>query len=391
MTIKSDNGHGMSNSQIDEILRVVNENGGAHGNKGNDFQKYWALSHMFKLEAEGVPDFLVLFESLQDVAVLNSATTPSEVKIYQIKKKDRNDWSWNDLTHLTIPQKETSGDKKRKKNSDNLSNIKNSPIGSLYASIIALNGLDGEGFFVSNQPCNLELDDGNNVATSTARHLSKLEKSYLEKLTAGLETLHAAGTLPARPELIKIEAVTIHPDEPDAHVYKRIFDFLEIHHRGHEGQTKSLIRAYMAIIGPLSRQTKTCASFDELRRTRGYSKAEFKDCLNRLQYQPDTLKYIEDMLGELNVTSVLRTKIRMHACKILEKQVCDAIDPSIVGFNKDIDSLLDESILSLPIAEILEYIEVQIATKYPSIRPEKLIAYSLLRVIRKCADQTSED
>lgn len=377
----------MGNSQIDDVLRVVNENGGAHGNKGNDFQKYWALSHMFKLEADGVTDFLVLFESLQDVAVLNSSITPSEVKIYQIKKKDRNDWNWYGLTNLAVPQKEVPGDKKKKKATEDISSIKDSPIGKLYSTVIALNDLDSKGYFVSNQPCNLELEGGGNVATSTARYLSKLEKSHLKKLTAGLETLHAFSPLPARPELIGIEEVTIHPDEPDAHVYKRIFDFLEIHHPGHEGQTKSLIRAYMAIIGPLSRKTKTCKSFEELRQTRGYSRAEFKDCLNRLQYQPDALRYIECMLDEIGATAVFRTKINLHASKVLENQVRDATDPISASLNKDIDNLLDEHTLSLPTSEIIEYIKSQVAMKFSSIQPEKLIAYSLLRVVKKCADQ----
>lgn len=67
----------------------LSETGGGHGQKGVDFQRYWAILRIFELKQSGTSDFLLLFESLQDVAEFDSEAAPSRVDIYQIKKKRR--------------------------------------------------------------------------------------------------------------------------------------------------------------------------------------------------------------------------------------------------------------------------------------------------------------
>ena len=79
------------------------ETGGGHGQKGVDFQRYWAILRIFELKQDGSNDFLLLFESIQDVAEFNSESAPSRIDIYQIKKKDGGEWSFNELTGLLKP------------------------------------------------------------------------------------------------------------------------------------------------------------------------------------------------------------------------------------------------------------------------------------------------
>ena len=95
----------MNNDAITDLLSVVNdtvlaETGGGHGQKGIDFQRYWTIHHMIELENSGVEDFLILIEAVQDVAELDSCTSPTSICLYQVKKKDRKEWSWNELTKL---------------------------------------------------------------------------------------------------------------------------------------------------------------------------------------------------------------------------------------------------------------------------------------------------
>jgi len=92
----------MATSQVGEVFQVatnkaLTETGGGHGQKGVDFQRAWALSRMFEIEDSGATDFLFLFEAIQDVAVLDSPTKPTTIQIYQVKKKDRNEWEWSKL------------------------------------------------------------------------------------------------------------------------------------------------------------------------------------------------------------------------------------------------------------------------------------------------------
>ena len=85
-----------------ELLLVANnpkysETGGGHGAKGVDFPRWWAVFRMMELEKANEPDYLLLFESVQDVAELDSATMPTRVKVYQVKKKDAGTWTWSVL------------------------------------------------------------------------------------------------------------------------------------------------------------------------------------------------------------------------------------------------------------------------------------------------------
>lgn len=75
-----------------EVLELANdksfsETGGAHNQKGVEFQRNWALVRMFELEAVQPSDFLFLFEAIQDVALFDSAQAPTDVKIFQVKEE----------------------------------------------------------------------------------------------------------------------------------------------------------------------------------------------------------------------------------------------------------------------------------------------------------------
>jgi hypothetical protein len=63
---------------IAEVLTAANnkslaETGGSHNQKGVDFQRNWALIRIFQLDdEEDDSDFVVLFETVQDIAILDS-------------------------------------------------------------------------------------------------------------------------------------------------------------------------------------------------------------------------------------------------------------------------------------------------------------------------------
>jgi len=66
---------------------LTKDRGGRHGGKGHEFQRYWALRHLLKLDLER-DDYLLLIEFIEDVAVLNTAIAPTGLDLYQIKKKE---------------------------------------------------------------------------------------------------------------------------------------------------------------------------------------------------------------------------------------------------------------------------------------------------------------
>lgn len=50
----------------------ITESGGEHANEGVDFARYWAISALLDKELAGEVDYAIVFEYLQDIAILDS-------------------------------------------------------------------------------------------------------------------------------------------------------------------------------------------------------------------------------------------------------------------------------------------------------------------------------
>jgi hypothetical protein len=73
------------------------EKTGANATLGITYQQWWATLKATELYAGGA-DFALGIEYKEDIAVLDSATAPSRVEFYQVKKHERDGvWTWSDL------------------------------------------------------------------------------------------------------------------------------------------------------------------------------------------------------------------------------------------------------------------------------------------------------
>jgi len=77
---------------IDEICHVegddsLHEYGGGHGNKGNDFARFWLINELLSLAQTGTNDYLFILEYVQDIARLDASNQPTKITLYQLKKK----------------------------------------------------------------------------------------------------------------------------------------------------------------------------------------------------------------------------------------------------------------------------------------------------------------
>lgn len=386
-----DSGFDMDSDQAEEILHVarrkdLTESGGGHNQKGIEFQRTWALDRMFELESLGKEDFLFLFETIQDVAELDSSVSPSSIRIYQVKKKDRGEWKWGELTNLVEPGKI------RRKSKHPAPEIQDSPIGKLYSSVLAFEGLRSNGEFISNSGCDLPLVGGGNAATSLPCDLSNLEAEHLKSLKLGLETLHASGTLSADPSLIHVGKVHINPDAPIKYLIGTVVVFLTSRSPRHAGQAQSLVEALLAKVGPLGAKTDKCSTFEELRKERGYSRSEFASALSQLEHLPDYLLLLEDWLSQLELEGSInffeKTGVRVAASKIFRLQVMNGEDPIIAPLVIEIDDWLESNSLSGKISLFLESAKLDLASKFPLIRDPDFTALFLLRALKKCVAQT---
>lgn len=381
----------MDNSRLGEILQVARckhlaESGGGHAQKGIDFQRAWAVERMFELEKSGTRDFLFLFEAIQDVAELDSADNPSSIRIYQVKKKDRGEWSWHELTNLLEPGK------RRRASKNPPPDIKDSPLGKLYASVLAFRQLKSSGRFISNNGCNVPLKGGGSAATSLPCDLSRLEVQHLDLLTKGLETLHKAGTLPANPSLIHVEKVAIHPDQPVKCLLGSVVMFLSARSPRHAGQAQALVEALLAKVGPLGAKTDTCSTFEEFRKEHGYSRCEFASALSDLESVPDLLVLLDDWLTKLDAEGAIslmdKSAIRVAASKIFRLQVMGEEDPLILPLLADIAKWLESNHLGSSLNAFLGKAKTDLAAAHPLIRSADFTAHFILRALRICVAQT---
>ncbi len=377
----------MSNNQIEEVFRIatrkdLSETGGGHNQKGVDFQRAWAIERMFDLEASGASDFLFLFESIQDVAELDSPTAPSSIRIYQIKKKDRNEWSWAELTHLVEPGK------KRRSSKNPPPHIKDSPLGKLYSSALSFKTLRCSGRFISNNGCDLPLSGGRNAATSLPCDLSNLETVYLAALVSGLQTLHDTDTAPPDPALIHVEKVPMHPDQPTKQLIGAVVMFLNARSPRHAGQAQALVEALLAKIGPLGAKTNSCSSFNDLKKERGYTRAEFAAALGNLEDLPDRLTLLDDWLNKLEseggLTFMEKSAIRLAAGRIFRLQVMSGEDPIAAPLILQINTWLNTHTPGASLKDFLSQAKKDLAAIPISIRPAEFTAHFLLRALIKC-------
>lgn len=211
------------NYTFDEVLRVVNQKGiaevgGGHDQKGVNFQRHWAVLRMFELEDGGADDFLLLFEAIQDVAEFDSCISPTSITIYQVKKKDRNEWSWNEITGLKKLPSNNSRRQASGPTADSISRHQDSMFSKLYKSVIAFSDLSSEGCFVSNAGCDLPLANGQNAATSLSCDFGCLDQQYIDLLAECNNRINGADSPPIDLSRIRVSRVDLPVNDPSTYL-----------------------------------------------------------------------------------------------------------------------------------------------------------------------------
>lgn len=376
-----------------EVLHVANkpgltESGGGHGAKGVDFQRWWSVLRMLELEQSGAEDFLLLFESVQDVTELDSASTPTFARIYQVKKKDRNEWSLKDLTGTTVPK--PSKNKLTPKPTPPIkADVEGSPLGKLHLSLEAFPQLPVEGHFISNAGFDLPLATGGNAATSMPCTLADLAPQHVTQLTDALQLLCGTASQPLDLQRLKLKKVPLHPDVPNSHVIHVALNFLKDRSPRHAGQAASFAEALVTQVSPLGRHTDVCASFEELVKERGFARRDLAAALSALEATPDYLDYLEDWLRQLQtegMSFMQTTGIRSQAARLYSEKLLATKTPTIKAINEFCDQWIKTT---PPGPQLLLYIMAGLAalkSKFTGFRDEELMARFALRAIKSCVD-----
>lgn len=279
-------------SAIDEICDIegnddLHDYGGAHGNKGNDFARFWLISELLRLSQSGVKDYLFILEYVQDVARLDTSTNPSEITLYQLKKKENGAWDLNMLAGLTNKGTTVKTD---------------TPLAKLLRSILSFKQLSARAEFVSNARYKVELDTGESALSLDYLSLNDLaatHRTHIEDSTANTHGIPVADVALNR---VALRYVPIEVNDMRVHIIGTAHGFLKKLSIEHAAQADAFVDALFAQLATASRHTSKCQTWEELVSTRGYSKSQFDGALTALQLLPDQQKQRADLLEKIGLS-----------------------------------------------------------------------------------------
>jgi hypothetical protein len=348
---------------------------------------------MMELEKANEPDFLILFESVQDVAELDSVTAPTRARVYQVKKKDSGTWTWSVLTG-TVEPKAPSGKTAKAKTAPpkspkapDFKKVPESVLGKLHLSLNAFTALPVEGIFLSNQGCDFPLEAGGSTATAMPCSLADLAAGHVQLLTDAFASLSPGGPPPDLTR-VKLQKVAIHPDNLNSPAIEAALDLLNERSPGHAGQAKAFVESLVMKVSPLTRRTDTCLSFAELVKERGFSRGSFLAALAALEAVPDRNALFNDWMNQLQTEGVdfmTISSVRVAATRAQRDRLTGGTDVS-----REIDDFSDAWIAANPpTSKLRPYIDAaltELKVQFIAHRDNDLIARFVMRAITKCVD-----
>lgn len=276
-------------SVIDEICQVESDDdlhdyGGAHGNKGNDFARFWLINQLLSLSQDGVDDYLFLLEYVQDVALLDASTNPTEITLYQLKKRENSTWDLNSLAGLTAKGIKVKPD---------------TPLAKLIRSVLSFKGLSAKAEFVSNTHYKVELEAGGTALTLDYLSLDELTVARRTHIVDSTAEAHGISAAEVPLDRVTLRYVPIEVNDMRRHIIGAAHGFLKVLSGAHAAQADSFVDALFAKLATASRSTSKCKTWDELLKKRGYSKKQFDADLAVLQLLPNQQKRRADLLDKL--------------------------------------------------------------------------------------------
>lgn len=262
----------------------LHEFGGGHGNKGNDFAKFWLINELLALTETGANDYLFILEYVQDVARIDDPLAPAAITLYQLKKKEGSVWDLNSLAGLTEKGRQVRT---------------TSPLAKMLKSVLGFKTLSASAEFVSNTRFNVKLAAGGTALQMDYVSLGDLtadRQSHFRDSAAAAHSVPAA-TVPL--QKIGLRYAPIEVNDMRVHVIGAAHGVLKKLSTAHAAQADAFVDALFAKLATASRNTSKCQTWEELVSKRGYSKEQFNDALAALQLLPDQQLRREALLKEL--------------------------------------------------------------------------------------------
>lgn len=315
---------------------LTKERGGRHGGKGHEFQRYWALCHLLRIDGER-DDYVVFLEFIEDVAVVDSENDPKGLDLFQLKKKEGTAGKWTKAAIST-----------GKKNKDGTA--EKSILAKLHESRRAAKAETRSISFVSNSPVELDLcDDGPDSIDRAEFSGALIAADVKSALCASIaKELSCSESEISFDDWMFIKS-PLAMEDLESHAVGRVATYLAAKFPDHSARADVLCKALYSEIKIKATATEEAATFQDLKRIRGISKAQFSAMLAVTLSKRSDADIVDDTIKSLTaegVPFVQRNEVRKLMLRfIVEKAgnggaVLDSLTREIEGLQSTLPNNL---------------------------------------------------
>jgi len=256
----------------DDLVRIPQrETAGARSANRFAYQRSYALCRLLDLHEQG-GDYVLLGEFHDDVAILDSATSPTSIEFVQVKTRQSGKvWTRADL----VARKKSTA----KEKSTTLSGRLPSILGKLYVNYLAFTKHTSRLAFVSNVPCKFTRQDGTACDKHPSTCLDELKQPDRTHICEKLATEHDLQSLPGGENLTFLEISDLSLPGHDSGTLGKLTAFL---HRGYSNTPVPAVAFHKTLKSELERRCTREAlpsSLDELVSSHGIRREEFEEML----------------------------------------------------------------------------------------------------------------
>lgn len=259
--------------------KLAKERGGRHGGKGHEFQRYWALCHLLKLDLEQ-SDYLILIEYIEDVAVLNAEQAPTMLNLFQLKKKDGGA-AWTKAALMRPPKDSRS------------------VLAKLCESQKSIPDSNACVAFVSNAPVSLTLANELDSTQQSEFSWKNLDEALKAELQSAVVEELSCQHDDIQWENLRFVKCELALNDLEKHAQGHVVSYLAQKFPDHNARADVLCKALYAEIAVRATNTQDAASFDELRKMRGIGKSQFSEMLTVTLSRKPALEVLEDAINVL--------------------------------------------------------------------------------------------
>ncbi len=189
---------------IEDLMKIPErENAGSKAYNAFDYQTAWGIIHLLKLHATA-DDYALAFEFHDDIAELDSANAPTNLRFYQVKTSEKATWSL-----AKISQRRGAG------------KVKSSYAGRMFDTVVKFGNAVEKVVFVTNQALT-DADHGDEEIPFGSAKPQKLKK-FVATLAKEQENFSAQNHLP----LFRFLQSTLNISNFDATLVGEFTNFLE--------------------------------------------------------------------------------------------------------------------------------------------------------------------